>query len=142
MLSTVIFVGLSSLFFITDLSLHGLFGAPRCFLVTTFFYTLVDVRTPFWRLALLVMGILYESFLVRGIIGEDLILIIPLALALSYVRRRVHLFPWIDALLALVCVGITSLRIFNPLSLSWAALGQLILFHFISALTMVYYRER
>ena len=142
MLSTLVFILISSLFLIADLSVHGFYGAPRGFLVATFFYVLIGSKTPLWRLIVLAMGILYESFLVTGSIGGELVFIIPLSLLLSYIRQRVHLFPAMDALLVVLCVGITSARLFNPLYLPGAALAWLILLHFLSALSMVYSLKR
>ncbi len=142
MVSNLLFSVLTCLFFISDLCVHGFYGTPRCFLVATLFYTLVDSGTSRARLLVLIVGMLYESFLVTGVIGNDLIVIIPLAWIVSYARQRIHLFLLVDALLVFLSVGIIAVSFFDILFLPKPALVRVILFHFISALSMVYYIKR
>lgn len=137
-ISGLFVIALWALLFITDLAVNNSLATVHSFLVATFLYALIEVETPWWQTILLVLSTMLESFLVTGIFGQELVVIIPLGVGLSLVRQRVDVMPFIDALFSVSCAFFT-LKTF-----SFIRIDSLLLlsFHYIIALIVVYYRER
>ncbi|MBA3751363.1 hypothetical protein H0X06_00985 [Candidatus Dependentiae bacterium] len=142
MRANVLFIVVSAILFMIDLCANALLMAPRCFFITTFFYSSVIQNAHPGRLVGLATGIVLEAFITTGVAGSELISIIPLGLLLYFLRKSIDLPLFVKGFLVVLCTSVTSLEVLNIFYLRATPLFTFIFVHFISALFMVCFKIR
>ncbi len=136
----VLFMSVSFLCFLGDLTVWGLYHVPLLFLSRSLFYVLVCSGVSFGWVSMAGLFVLLQSFIFQGTLGADLIIMVPLALAVYYLRQIIDLTLLSEAFLVYMCLLTNSIVVdlgilrypFTQLILSIAQL------HFILALFMLY----
>ena len=141
MLTTLVLsISISLLCFLGDLTVWGLYHVPLLFLSRSLLYVVLCTGIPFGWAAMAGLFVLLQSFIFQGTLGADLIIMIPLAMAVYYVRRIIDLNFISEMGLVYMCLLINALVI-DPGILRYS-FTQIILalapLHFIFALCMLY----
>ncbi len=142
MRANALFIVVYAIFFMIDLCAYALLMAPRCFLLPTFFYASVIQNAASWKLVVLAGLTVLEAFIITGVVGSELISMIPLGILLYFLRKSIDLPLIVQAFLVVGCSALTSVGVLNIFYLSGNALSTVVFVHFISALFMVYFKIR
>jgi len=120
-----------------DLCIWGLTGVPFSYLTQALFYTLIGFHAPGWAVLLAYFLSSWHLFFTTGIVGIDLLLVIPLGALVYYFRSiaditRPLLFPLVFSAITLQKILFGVLLLKEPFGFS------VLFFAFLSALFMVY----
>ena len=120
MMQFICFMGLSILFFLIDITFLGF--SKSSFFCQALFYSLIVMEKQPLYLFLAGIFVLMQTFILQGTLGIDLMVMIPLALLLYYIRAVTELTIMQKAILIGLCVignykvitvGIGGMRAFS-----------------------------
>jgi hypothetical protein len=120
--------------FLGDLCILNLFNSS-VFLTRTLFYTLIISGSPLFTWVLCGFFSLLYSFVLTGLVGTDLLIMLPLGWMLSYIRRVTQISV---VSFAVLCACLTIHALYDSAILKTSFHFKSLLLAFISSLFMLY----
>lgn len=140
MVAAFIYAGAAILCFLIDLILWSICHAQLFFFSRCLFYSYVCLRLSLVWTCVAGVAVLAQSFIFQGLMGTDLIIMVPLAVTVYAVQKVVEPTFFHEAILLCGCLAVHSLVV--DYALMGQPLGTVILYrillHFLPALFMLY----
>ena len=90
--------------FVIDLTAWGLYGMPILYSTRFLFYVLLCAGASLWWISLAGFFVLMHAFMFQGTFGSELLILVPLALFIIYIRRVIDLNVLTQSLLIGACL--------------------------------------